>query len=348
MKFFNLFRLHQTDNIKTKNINKKRADTKKISEVKKGNEAKRIAEAKKLAEFKKGFDDFTSIISHNPIGDSRVIIESTICQLKNIFANTKNKKIGFVVFATKNYLSSDFIESVKSYAREGIRIVFVIDRTVKNNKSVNDALSQFKLNQCISIFHFSRSISTLERMSIALASLGTEYAVFFTMKDTANRRSLITYLNKVITDSSTPVVLHTSLNLAELRQNFLREPAISALSGGIFKTSFLQSKLKKIEGDWDFWVPHILFNHIEDNDITLINSMRRYWNVNEPSQISIPDLGYLCRDMAKLAHSSVTAHETLRNIINQFSLCLNNIIKSKNFTETKLSYIASGAALLVA
>ena len=31
MKFFNLFRLHQTDNIKTKNINKKRADTKKIS-----------------------------------------------------------------------------------------------------------------------------------------------------------------------------------------------------------------------------------------------------------------------------------------------------------------------------
>ena len=92
MKFFNLFRLHQTDNIKTKNINKKRADTKKISEVKKGNEAKRIAEAKKLAEFKKGFDDFTSIISHNPIGDSRVIIESTICQLKNIFANTKNKK----------------------------------------------------------------------------------------------------------------------------------------------------------------------------------------------------------------------------------------------------------------
>ena len=36
MKFFNLFRLHQTDNIKTKNINKKRADTKKISEVKKG------------------------------------------------------------------------------------------------------------------------------------------------------------------------------------------------------------------------------------------------------------------------------------------------------------------------
>ena len=229
MKFFNLFRLHQTDNIKTKNINKKRADTKKISEVKKGNEAKRIAEAKKLAEFKKGFDDFTSIISHNPIGDSRVIIESTICQLKNIFANTKNKKIGFVVFATKNYLSSDFIESVKSYAREGIRIVFVIDRTVKNNKSVNDALSQFKLNQCISIFHFSRSISTLERMSIALASLGTEYAVFFTMKDTANRRSLITYLNKVITDSSTPVVLHTSLNLAELRQNFLREPAILSL-----------------------------------------------------------------------------------------------------------------------
>ena len=40
MKFFNLFKLHQTDNIKTKNINKKRADTKKISEVKKGNEAK--------------------------------------------------------------------------------------------------------------------------------------------------------------------------------------------------------------------------------------------------------------------------------------------------------------------
>ena len=88
MKFFNLFKLHQTDNIKTKNVNKKRADTKKISEVKKGNEAKRIAEAKKLAEFKKGFDDFTSIISHKPIGDSRVIIESTICQLKNIFANT--------------------------------------------------------------------------------------------------------------------------------------------------------------------------------------------------------------------------------------------------------------------
>ena len=37
MKFFNLFRLHQTDNIKTKNINKKRADTKKISKKKRSN-----------------------------------------------------------------------------------------------------------------------------------------------------------------------------------------------------------------------------------------------------------------------------------------------------------------------
>lgn len=328
MKFFSLFRLHKKNDIKIKSTAKK-------------------AEAKRLAEDQKGFDDFTSIISHKPIGDSRIIIESTICQLKNIFTSTKNNKIGFVVFATKNYLSSNFIESFKSYAKEGIRIIFVIDRTVKNNKSVNNALSQFKLNQCISIFHFSRSISTLERMSIALDSLGTEYAVFFTMKDTANRRSLITYLDKVITDSSTPIVLHTSLNIAELRQKFLREPAISTLSGGIFKTSFLQAKLKEITDDWDFWVPHILFSRIKDDDITLINSMRRYWSVNEPSQISIPDLGYLCRDMASLAHSATTEHDMLRNIINQLSLFLDNLLKSRNFTETKLSYISSGTALLV-
>ena len=125
MKFFNLFRLHQTDNIKTKNINKKRADTKKISEVKKGNEAKRIAEAKKLAEFKKGFDDFTSIISHNPIGDSRVIIESTICQLK-IFLQTLKTKNRIRCICNEKLSLIRFIESVKSYAREGIRIVLLL------------------------------------------------------------------------------------------------------------------------------------------------------------------------------------------------------------------------------
>lgn len=303
---------------------------------------------RKKFEDEKGFNDFVNIISRKTIGDEQLSVESTIQQFKNCFARIKNKKIGIIVFATKHYFSSEFIEAAKVYAQDGVQIILAIDRTIKKDKNLNNKLSSFKQNKNVSIMYFSRAISTCVRMKIALAALNAEYVMFFTMKDVVNSRSLLIYINNIISSFNTPVILHSQADITNIRQTFLRNPAISILSGSIFDTAFLRSKLKEISEDWDFWLPYILFTHIDNKNITIINSIRRYWNINNATQMSIPDIGFLCRDMMQLVSSSKENHAQLRNTIDQISLVIYDLIRLKNLTETKYSYIASGSAILLA
>ena len=289
---------------------KKIEEAKKSADAKKSEEAKKATDAKKAAEDKKALDDYCNILAGRVVGDKFVSLESTIDQIFHLFSPPRNAKAGIVVWATKKHFSENMLTALKNYAREGFPVSFVVDRTIRQQSALFAKLEEFKKFPFVSVYYFSRAVSSTVRLMVALRGIGTEYVTVFSMNDFVNVRSYANALHDVLEDAKSPVLIPNYDSRCFAEAYLLENPSLQSLSGIIFNRKYLLEKLKVLDSHYDFFVPYVLYRNISKEDISEVE-LKKLHARNDVIDLSIPDIAYLFKNARMLIKDGYISRETV-------------------------------------
>ncbi len=281
--------------------------------------------------------------------------------VSGMYDANEQPKVGFVVLGTKSYVSDHAIKSLTSYAKTGVRIVLLLDKTIKKNEALTKLIKGLLKQSSVSVAYFSRLVTHQERIAYGINLVNTQYVCMMTMLDFCNVRSTVQHyidLAEQYADKVAIVPFKQKSDISFLKSDTANRWCgfdVSELSGILFNSKKLLEIMAQ-GNKFDSWLPFILFNHIASDDIEFVDDKYSYISREKTTELSVPDIAFYIKNSLTILNSLIKSDEnhvldkqvTVAEFVDIFIQGTSVLYHERQQTAIKTTLLASGSALFVA